>query len=139
MEDILDEIAQEKVFGMICVIHVTKEITDLSKELKSSKVCIKVDDNHDYIIGKYGPIIKYTDPSTKEVIFKKVNPNISVSKLRENKYTLEEVLEDNRDTKGQLMGQYQGDDLYLKKGQFGLYVEWGKNKRSIASINIEES
>ena len=35
--------------------------------------------------------------------------------------------------------QLYNHDLYLKKGQFGLYVEWGKNKRSIASINIEEA
>ena len=28
--------------------------------------------------------------------------------------------------------------MTLKTGKFGLYVEWGSKKRSIASINIEE-
>ena len=139
MEDMLDEIAQGKALWHNLCSSCDKEITVLSKELKPSKACIKIDDNHDYIIGKYGPIIKYTNPNTQEVTFKKVKTNINISRLRENQYTLEEVLEDNHDTRGMLIGEYQDHDLYLKKGQFGLYVEWGKNKRSIASINIEEA
>ena len=74
----------------------------------------------------------------KKLVFKKVKSDINISKLQDDKYSLEDIIEDNIDKKGTLMGSYEEENLYLKKGQFGLYVEWGSKKRSIASINIEE-
>ena len=38
---------------------------------------------------------------------------------------------DNNSFKDKKMGNYQGKPLYLKKGKYGLYVEWGSNKKSL--------
>jgi DNA topoisomerase-1 len=47
---------------------------------------------------------------------------------------------------GILLGKYDNEDLFLKKGKFGLYVVWGQNKKSmnyfgnrpIENIRLEE-
>jgi DNA topoisomerase-1 len=38
---------------------------------------------------------------------------------------------DSSSLKEKKLGKYQGIDLYLKKGKYGLYVEWGNNKKSM--------
>lgn len=138
MEDTLDEIANGKSSWQQLCFNCNNEIEITSKKLISDKVCITIDSEHSYIIGKYGPVIKYTNPNSKEVSFKKVKSNISISKLKRGEYKLDEVLEDVNN-KGTLLGKYEKEDLFLKKGQFGLYVTWGDNKRSIQSINIDET
>ena len=56
--------------------------------------------------------------------------------MRNHEYILTDILEDTK--LNNKLGTYKGDDLLLKKGQFGLYVTWGDNKKSIAGINIVE-
>ena len=47
-------------------------------------------------------------------------------KLRRGEYQLEELLQTTPN-----LGEYEGHPVYLKKGKFGPYVEWGDNRRSI--------
>ena len=35
--------------------------------------------------------------------------------------------------------KYEGNDMILKKGQYGLYVTWGTNNKSLASIGKDEA
>ena len=37
-----------------------------------------------------------------------------------------------------VLGKYQDKDVILKKGQFGLYVTWGDNKKSLQNLKIEK-
>ena len=39
---------------------------------------------------------------------------------------------------GRELGEYQGSPLYLKKGKYGLYVEWGDQKRSLKTLDTVE-
>ena len=32
------------------------------------------------------------------------------------------------------MGTYQGENLHLKLGKYGLYAEWGEKKKSLSSV-----
>ena len=50
-----------------------------------------------------------------------------MKKLENGEYTLDEVVQSG-DFKGRLLGTYNGEELYLKKGKFGLFVTWGENK-----------
>jgi DNA topoisomerase-1 len=62
--------------------------------------------------------------------------NISVlSALQLNNPTLFE----NKLSKGIKMGKYDNEDLFLKKGRYGLYAQWGDKKKSLNGINIEHS
>jgi len=146
MESNLDIIAHgNKNYWELC-LDCLREINNLNSlnnlnTPKQSKSSIKsediiIDNNHIYMIGKYGPVIKCltSDPPT----FLSVKSNIDLIKLKNQEYKLEDIIEKNV-VLNKILGQYNGSDVILKKGKFGLYVCWDKNKKSLNNINIEES
>jgi DNA topoisomerase-1 len=156
METILDKISKgEKVWTECCntclgeidgligklknteVEHTTKKTT---AGKRSDKYEIQIDNTHSYIIGKYGPVIKCTlDP--KKTMFLPVKKDIDISILESGGYKLQDLVDPNAWTvssKGgiggintNVLGTYEDQDLILKKGKFGLYVEWGENTKSL--------
>jgi len=137
MEDELDHIAKGKHIGHELCRKCYDEIEDMTKPLKGQeKVNIRIDDQHTYVIGKHGPVIKcLIDGKTT---FKSVKKDIDVEKLRNGDYTLSDVEQETVIT-GNILGKYEGKDMILKKGQYGLYVTWGTNNKSLASLKMEES
>ena len=109
---------------------------------KNSKKGIKIDENHRWIIGKYGPVILCEDG--EKVTFKKVNPDIDIEKLKRGEYKLQDiVLSENNN--GKTLGQIDGEDIKIKTGKFGLYFAYkGKNKslkylnKKIEQISLED-
>ena len=100
----------------------------------------KIDENHTYMIGKYGPVIKYQVPTNKEKIeFKKVKKTFDVSKFEKEETRTIIKLEDLLDDSGPrsiILGKYKNETLYLKDGKYGCYVEWGSNKTSLKDLDI---
>jgi DNA topoisomerase-1 len=155
MEEQLDEVAKGKIEWYEICKDCDKEIEEkmsFLKDSKEKKVEIKIDENHFYIIGKYGPTIKYIDPiDCKQVSFKTAKKDLDLLLLREGKYTLEEIIEEKACIKNKNVGElgttYQNKNLQIKKGKFGLYVIYGDNKtrnlkefgnRPLESIRVEE-
>ena len=139
MEDRLDKIAKaEEIWHNLCR-ECYQDIQLASRELVSNKVTIPIDKYHTYIIGKYGPVIKYNPTGDKkDITFKSVKKDIDMEALKRGDLNLDEILE-VKESVGRELGEYQGEVLYLKKGKFGLYVEWGKEKRSLKSLeNVAE-
>ena len=63
MEDDLDKISQgEKVWHELCKSCLEQLTTACGKLVDEKKCEIKIDDNHFYIIGKHGPVIKCIQP-----------------------------------------------------------------------------
>ena len=86
------------------------------------------------MIAKYGPVIKYQIPDDdKSVKFLPVKKDLDISKIQPG-VKIEDLIDTTRVTTDITLGKYQGKDLYLKKGKYGLYVEWDTNK---VSINAE--
>ena len=138
MEDILDSIAKgETKYYDLC--NSCLEDIEKSEVKVPNKETIRVDDNHVYMIGKNGPVIKCGDG--KEVSFKSVKKDIDLNKLRKGGYTLEEITEDtSENTKlNKKLGVYKKSELFLKKGKFGLYASWGENKKSLNNIDIDQN
>jgi DNA topoisomerase-1 len=145
MEDTLDLIAKgDKVWNELCLECLT-QIEELSSKImpnvKTNNIDelvgeIRIDNEHTYMIAKYGPVIKCTikDPlSRKDIIsFKKLNPDlkIDINKLKNGEYKLSELVCENKLT-GKMLGLYKDHEVILKNGKFGLYVEWGELKKSI--------
>ena len=128
MESELDIIATGKSNHVELCSKCYNEITSLVNNLDQSKYEVKIDDNHSFIIGKNGPVIKET--INEKVTFKSVKKDIDLEKLKDGEYELEDLL-DTSGLKDKKIGTYQGKQLYLKKGKYGLYVEWGSNKKSL--------
>jgi len=85
------------------------------------------------MVGKYGPIIKYTDPNDNEaVIFKNVRKDIDVGLLENGKYTLEDIVL-CKDEK--IIGLYKDEQVVIKKSKYGHYAQVGKINISLSSID----
>ena len=91
MEKILIKFLGEKIWHSLCD-ECNNQIKILSKNIKSNgKKGYSIDEHHTYMIGKYGPVIKYEkDGETK---FKNVKKDIDIEKLKNNEYKLEDLLE----------------------------------------------
>jgi len=126
MEDTLDKIAKgEFIWFQLCEMCLTEINTQSTKMGFVEKEVIKIDEHHTWMIGKYGPIIKYTKNGNTE--FKSVNPNIDIDILRRGGYELNDIMAPKKKP-GQVLGTHQGKEVILKTGRFGLYVEFnGKN------------
>jgi len=131
METDLDTIAKgNKIWHNLCRECLT-DIDECSKDLDGGdKQIINIDDNHVYMIGKYGPVIKKGDKDN--ATFLNVKKDINIEKLKKGEYTLDEIVELKSSNK--VIGKYKGDDVILKKGKFGNYITWGENKKSLNNI-----
>lgn len=142
MEDDLDKISKgEKIWYNTCE-SCLQELTVLCEKLKDEKKHeIKIDDTHFYMIGKYGPVIKCIkkndgikagqEKDKDTVTFIPVKKDIDLQKLERGEYKLEDVIEYTKND-NMCAGKYQGFDLLLKKGKYGLYASWGENTKSLS-------
>jgi DNA topoisomerase-1 len=138
MEDDLDLIAKgDKLWYDLCN-DCLREITELSKDVDNSEnedkddTTIKIDKHHTYMIGRYGPVVKCIGSDDKKTVtFKPVKPNLDIEKLKSGKYTLDEILSIESESKTKELGKYNKDMIFLKNGKFGFYIEWRDIKKSI--------
>ena len=146
MEDALDKISSGleseseswKDLCKSCLNQVNESIENV-KEHK--KLEFKIDDEHSYIIGKYGPVIKCIGKGKgkgQNISFKPLRTDIEVDlkKLERGEYNLEDLIEKKVWVKEQRKSDwlYDGMPLEIKKGKFGLYASWGKNTKSLKSL-----
>ena len=152
MEDELDNIANgRKIWHELCATC-NSELTNLINAVpkKAEKEEIQIDENHFYTIAKYGPVIKCVERKEEEkgkgkknkdnITFKSLRKDISIDleRLRAGEYSLEELVEEKKEYTGRLLGEFGGENIYLKKGQYGLYVTWGENTQSLKGTRLKE-
>ena len=143
MEDYLDEIEKGKMLWHNLCSSCDDEITKASKNVKGRET-YKIDDKHTYMIGKYGPVIKY-DQGDGKVSFKNVKKDLDLNKLKKGEYKLEDILDTKKINNNQVLGKYKDEDVILKTGKYGMYINWnGKNhsikhiKKDIKKISLED-
>lgn len=188
MEASLDKIANGNLLWYEVCASCNKEVDELIDNIKyEPKMEYPIDDNHTYIIGKYGPVIKCVTQKEvvkeakekkgakekkekkgakglKEITFKSAKKNLDIEKLKNGEYELKDVMEseetlekniketdeknikDETSNKQNVLGQYDGKDIILHKGKFGLYALCGDKthnlkefgNRPIENITLEE-
>ena len=162
MEDALDAVAKgEKIWYEVCK-ECYKELEHLSSTiLEKGKETIRIDANHTYMIGKYGPVIKVggnppNPPSGADLTlseervcrvgispnggsggfpptFKAVRSDIDLNKLRRGEYTIDDIV-DKKDEASSSIGLYMEKPVYIKVGKFGKYLEWNDVKKSLKHL-----
>jgi len=138
MEDLLDKISKgNDIWYDIC--NECNKTIDLyiDKIGAQGKLEIKLDENNTYLVGKYGPVVKCIEEKDgkEEVTFKKIKKDINIEEIENNKYSLEEIVEEkNNKISSYILGKYEGNDVILKKGKFGLYISWGKNTKNLKEL-----
>ena len=136
MEEELDQIAKgKKVWYTLCG-ETHSLIKTLSAKIEETKINYKIDEDHTYMIGKYGPTVKWERDGA--VVFKKVNEGIDYQKLQRGEYTLEDIIDRTTDT---TIGIYKKTPINIKKGPFGHYIQHNKVRKSIdgSTITLEEA
>ena len=148
MEDELDNIARgkKKYYDLCdeCNSFITSLInsnnliikcdSDLENGEKLEKLNIKIDAKHTYLIGKNGPTIKFTKEDGS-LGFYGVKKTINIEKLKRGEYKLEELIETSEETT-KLLGVYNDENVYLKNGKYGYYLECGQLRKSLKTIKI---
>ena len=138
MEDSLDKISKgELIWCDVCSSY-NKEVDSLVDGIKNkTKIEFQIDDNNTYIIGKYGPVIKCVEEidGKEEISFKSIKKDLDISKLENGEYQLNDIVSNDKISNSEfILGQYEGKELILRKGKFGLYVTWGDNSKSLKDI-----
>lgn len=126
LDNILNEVSED--WTNVCKTC-EKKIKELSKPLKTlTKETYTIDDKNDFTFSRYGATIreKQEDGSFEYKSVKK-DLKIDLEKLKKGSYTLDELLE----TKEKYMGKYEDQDMFVKNGKYGLYAEWGENKKTL--------
>lgn len=126
--------------------HICRDTYKTLKELMTpvndaAKKHYRLDDHHEVVFSANGPVIKYTPTATEtstatdgDVKFKPVKKGIviDVVKLGQGEYKLDDLVELQND----YLGIYEEQPMYIRNGRFGVYVEWGDRKESLARIGI---
>lgn len=136
MENELDQVANGKNGYVDICRNCYTELNDLIKPINEAndKFHIVIDDRHTFMIAKYGPVIKYQLSNDKDLIkFYPVKKDFDISLIKPG-MKIEDIIDTSKVSTDISLGKYQNKDLYLKKGKYGLYVEWDTNK---VSINAE--
>ena len=134
MEDDLDNISKGIKLPSDLIIKCNTQLDILIDKLKTeTKLEVKIDDTHTYLVGKYGPVIKCTsnDDGKQSVSFKTIKKDVDIHQLstETGRMTLDDII-DLQQTQ-YILGTHEGEEVLLKKGKFGLYITWGTNSKSL--------
>ena len=111
-----------------CVAEIKRQSMPVRQITKQSYV---IQDGYEFIFEKYGPSIKHTlEDGTVEYIT--ARKDVDLEKLKANEYTLDELIE----TTERNIGKLENQDVYVKTGRYGLYVEYGDKRISIKSPDL---
>jgi len=133
MEQQLDLVSSGKQtdWSKLCE-NCDSEIKTLSKTIKNlSKQTYALDQQNEVVFQAYGPSIKHTsEDGTAEYLTIKKDMKLDLEKLKEGAYSMDDLVE----IKQSCLGKYEEEELFLKSGRYGPYVEWGQKKESIKEI-----
>jgi DNA topoisomerase-1 len=139
MEEKLDIVSTESSnWSSICK-ECYDEIVKLGSVLKKlGKQEFVLDETHVLAFEKMGPVIKeiinVDDGSNITFLPVKAGLHIDLEKLKTKQYTLEELLE----TKTSSLGKYLDEDVFLKHGKYGPYIQWKEMSIGIKDIMVDK-
>ena len=138
MESALDKIAKGELIWFEVCAACNKEVDEFIEVIRDeTKFELQLDDNNTFLIGKYGPVIKCVEEKDgkEEVTFKSVKKDVDISKLKIGLCDLDDIVEKNKTGNTQYnLGKYEGKDVILRKGKFGLYASWGDNSKTLKEL-----
>ena len=136
METILDSISSGKeiLWYNICKDSYN-QIKILSKGLsKLKKLSFEIEPNYSVVFECYGPTIKHNKPdNSTEYISFIPGTEINLEKLKNNEYKLNELIDIDKNNG---LGTYDNEDLQIKTGKYGDYVQWGENRESLKNLKV---
>lgn len=133
MEKQLDLISNNEIENWSSICNLCyQELKDLSTGIKNvKKNAYNICDGYELLFEKYGPVIRHTlEDGTIEYLPGNKQIQVDLEKLKKQKYELHELV----DNTNQCLGMYEDQELFLKNGKYGHYVEWGEKRESVKHI-----
>jgi DNA topoisomerase-1 len=95
-----------------------------------------IDDTYTLVFYRNGASIRYTrlnEDGTEENAYLNLKPGLTLDmdRLKRGEYTIDDLV----DLKDDFVGIFEGQNVYLKQGPYGAYVEWGSNKKSLKTMD----
>jgi hypothetical protein len=138
MEDSLDKIAKGDATLVDVCASCNQEVDTFVDRVTNTKYEYELDANNTFMIGKYGPVIKCVDEKDgkEEITFKAVRKDVNISKLEKGEYGLDDIVASSSSSSNQpyILGEYEGVQLTLRKGKYGLYAAWGDKTRNLKEL-----
>ena len=102
--------------------------------LKMFKEKINLDEKHSFVFTKNGPAIfqnltlENTDEPETNCKYLSIHKNILIDydKMKSGNYTVDDLVE----IQVRLLGKWEEQDMFLKRGKFGNYLEWGEHTKN---------
>lgn len=151
MEESLDRIANTPENETILtasqgydLCHACSETIDRLAQSVSNlgKIVYPVDENHAIVFQTNGVVIRRTDPTDASVSYLPIAPDIDMDRAKNGQYTLSELMSSSTTEattlKNRLLGKLEGEDVFLKHGRYGPYLEWKQEKKSLRQRTGEE-
>ena len=66
--------------------------------------------------------------------FISVKSNIDVDRLKRGEYKIDDLIDSIGSSTGKYLGIYNKEEIYLKKGQYGLYIKLAGKNKSVNNI-----
>jgi DNA topoisomerase-1 len=117
-----------------CDVQV-REYTDVTKKDGTNGTDIKIDDEHTYTVTKYGPVVVSVVDGKK--VYKSAKRNIDIERIRNGTLSVEDIVDECK-TNGKHIGFYEENEILLKTGKYGLFVQWGEKNVSVKSLGKNE-
>jgi hypothetical protein len=72
----------------------------------------------------------------EEIKFKPIKKDVDIHKIENGDYNgaIDEIVDVNVVKKRYVLGQYEGKEVVLQKGKFGLYITWDKNSKNLKEL-----
>ena len=129
MENKCDQIANGTLDKLSTSLNYKNMIEELISNVQN-KDKYMIDEQHEFIIGKNGPVLKTTQDG--KTIFKNIIIDVDFDKIKNKEYTLDQLLLENNDIN---LGTYSEQDIIIKTGKFGPYFIFDNKNISLNKIN----
>lgn len=140
MENNLDNVAcgiiSPKQLAEECDNIITNSINNVvekEKENRRKSGHIKLDDEHTYMVGKFGPIVKREVEGVTTWL--KVREGLDIKKLESGGYSLYDVI---TNSKKESLGLYNGHEIKIYNGKYGIYTKYNDKNITLTSLGKKE-
>jgi DNA topoisomerase-1 len=131
LEEKLDEICSQTTaieWFEICK-SCNKQIKEcITPITRLEKQTYKITDEYELVFQQFGPVLRRKDENGN-VEYKSIKKDLrlDLEKIKAGGYSLDDLIE----IKTEYLGKYENEDVLLKSGKYGLYIEYGENRKTI--------
>jgi DNA topoisomerase-1 len=137
MESKLDEIVNGSQINWYDVCKECEtEIKSCATPIKKiEKKFFPLEETYDIVFERYGPSIRHhLEDGSIEFFNVKKNVHITIDGIERNQYKLKDII----DTPSGCIGTWDNEEVFIKDGHFGLYLQYGETRKPLKHIEKQK-